>query len=130
MKGKEFNRFMLAVAKILENRTIQHPKTEKMKEFGLGLYNPAFAVISRDGGEIVCVWCGNRRKDRYTRKDGKRVLAKAGEPEIARLGGAKIKKGLDCFEYDDVALKVLHYLESYYPNDISRCVGLLKGDTE
>ena len=118
MNGHEFNKMLLELAVIIENRTIQHPKLEKQEAYEDGEFNPTFSVIAKDGGEIVCVWCGNRRKDRFKKvqmPSGRyeRVLVRAGEPEIVRLSGVRVRSGHTGAEFEDIAMKAVPYWEKH-----------------
>ena len=67
----------------MENRTIDHPKDEKMAEYEAGRFNPKFAFVMRDD-ELKCLWVGNLHKDR----DGMVT-----EHVLHDIGNSRIKKG-------------------------------------
>jgi hypothetical protein len=70
-----------------------------------------FSIIRRDDNSLACVWCGNRRKDKYTKEGGGRKMMRAGELEIARLSSGRVREGFTPDEWDSIGLKVLPYYE-------------------
>ena len=87
------------IAKAIENKTII-TTAKKTKLYELGLYNPFFSLIERDG-ELICIWCSN---------------VKNGEKEIIRL---QLKGGLPTSKdnpkgWDAITLEVMHSLKLEY----------------
>ena len=56
-----FTEAMIRLSVAIEQRTISHPKIEKMEDYASGKYNPFFSIVLRDTG-LICIWCGNIKK--------------------------------------------------------------------
>ncbi|MCK5611592.1 hypothetical protein KAR91_57505 [Candidatus Pacearchaeota archaeon] len=100
-------------AAAFQARSIDHPDPIKQDEYGTYhegklCYNPFFCLTRRDG-KIACVWCGNRKKDKYKKRPGsnERVLASKGEPEIYRVSDSKIRAGFEPDEWDKIVRAIL-----------------------
>lgn len=102
--GKEFQKLMEKIAKAVEGRTISlGPK--KAKAYENGTYCPFFSLIDR-GGELLCMWCGNRRRPNKNGEDGDVEIVRFRRPE---LGFAT--DGQDPLSWDNVTLAVMRHFK-------------------
>ena len=108
-----FREVLEFVGKLFETRTIEGLKADKVDDYEDGRYNAVFCILVRDGGKLACVWVGNRRKDKYGKKEGRRVLVKAGELEILRISVNKIREGFSPDEWDSIGLQVLPFHKAH-----------------
>lgn len=107
-----FRELLTVVGKLFEARTIEHPDPDKIHEYECGRYNAMFCILVRDDSKLACVWVGNRRKDKYGKKEGRRVLVKAGELEILRIPVNRIREGFSPDEWDSIGLQVLPFYKA------------------
>ncbi len=98
---------------LFAGRTIENLKADKIDDYEDGRYNAMFCIIVRDSGELACVWSGNRRKDKYGKKGGNRVLVRRGEPEILRVSVNRIRNGFTADEWDELGLQMLPYYKKH-----------------
>lgn len=74
-----FPNLMQKVSRAIDNRTIKlSPK--KATKFEAGMYNPFFSLLDRDG-ELLCMFCGNRRKPNAKGEGGDIEILRIRKPE-------------------------------------------------
>lgn len=102
--SQEYEDWMKKIATVIENREIHLPP-QKLKDYEDGEYHPVFSLIDR-GGELICLWCSNRKKPNANGEGGDIEIVRIPRPDLGLFTDSD-----EDASWQKITLKVMRYFQ-------------------